>query len=85
MLSTFGLLPPQKAEGSDPGGRRGIELGIASPERAQVCSTDQLKEIIMGMFDSRKSKKMRRRVSQAKRKARLARRAEAVRAERAKK
>jgi hypothetical protein len=37
------------------------------------------------MFDSRKSKKMRRRQSQAKLKARLARRAEAVRAERAKK
>lgn len=36
----------------------------------------------MGMFDSRKSKKMRRRVSQAKRKARLKRRAEAVHAER---
>lgn len=39
----------------------------------------------MGMFDSRKSKKMRRRVSQSKRKARLKRRAEAVKAERAKK
>jgi hypothetical protein len=36
----------------------------------------------MGMFDSRKSKKMRRRVSQAKRKARQQRRAEAVRASR---
>jgi hypothetical protein len=39
----------------------------------------------MGMFDSRKSKKMRRRVSQEQRKARLKRRADAVRAERAKK
>jgi hypothetical protein len=39
----------------------------------------------MGMFDSRKSKKMRRRKSQAKLKARIARRAEEARAERAKK
>jgi hypothetical protein len=39
----------------------------------------------MGMFDSRKSKKMRRRVSQAKRKARLARRAEETRKARGKK
>lgn len=36
----------------------------------------------MGMFDSRSSKKMRRRRSQASRKARLKRRAEAVRAAR---
>ncbi len=39
----------------------------------------------MGMFDSRKTKKMRRRVSQAKLKARIARRAEAARAARGKK
>lgn len=39
----------------------------------------------MGMFDSRKTKKMRRRVSQSKYKARLARRAEEARKERGKK